>query len=61
MWFRESRVAVPAVGIDDEPQADDATNSRPAIEIEDLTKVYHMGEVEVHALRGLSLHCRPGN
>jgi putative ABC transport system ATP-binding protein len=60
VWFRESRVAAPAVGIDDEPQAEDLTNSRPAIEIEDLTKVYHMGEVEVHALRGLSLHVQAG-
>ena len=30
------------------------------IEIENITKVYRMGEVEVHALRGVSLHIEPG-
>ena len=30
------------------------------IEAEDLTKVYLMGEVEVHALRGVSLRIAPG-
>jgi putative ABC transport system ATP-binding protein len=33
---------------------------QPVIEIEKLTKVYKMGEVEVHALRGVSLTIRPG-
>ncbi len=30
------------------------------IEIENVTKVYRMGEVEVHALRGVSLKIEPG-
>ena len=30
------------------------------IEIENVTKVYQMGEVEVHALRGVSLRIEPG-
>ena len=30
------------------------------IEAEDLTKVYLMGEVEVHALRGVSIRVAPG-
>jgi putative ABC transport system ATP-binding protein len=33
---------------------------QPVIDIKDLTKVYKMGEVEVHALRGLSLWIEPG-
>ncbi|HIC90055.1 MAG TPA: ABC transporter ATP-binding protein [Anaerolineae bacterium] len=32
----------------------------PVIEIRDITKVYHMGEVEVHALRGVSLQVNQG-
>ncbi len=34
--------------------------SVPVIEIKDLTKVYHMGDVEVHALRGVSLQVHKG-
>ncbi len=30
------------------------------IEIDDITKVYHMGTVEVHALRGVSMRIAPG-
>ena len=30
------------------------------VDAQDLTKVYQMGEIEVHALRGLSLKIRPG-
>ncbi len=33
---------------------------RPLIQIQDVTKVYQMGEVEVHALRGVSLEVMPG-
>ena len=29
--------------------------SNPVIEVRDLTKVYRIGELEVHALRGVSL------
>ncbi|MFQ5855630.1 MAG: ABC transporter ATP-binding protein [Anaerolineae bacterium] len=32
----------------------------PVIQIQDVTKVYQMGEVQVHALRGVSLHVQPG-
>ena len=32
----------------------------PVIHIQDVTKVYHMGEVEVHALRGISVQVRSG-
>jgi len=32
----------------------------PVIQAEELTKVYRMGEVEVHALRGLSLRVKRG-
>jgi putative ABC transport system ATP-binding protein len=30
------------------------------IELENITKVYEMGEIEVHALRGVSLHVQEG-
>jgi len=32
----------------------------PVIDIRDLTKAYQMGEVEVHALRGVSMQVMPG-
>ena len=35
-------------------------NGRPIIEIRDLRKVYHVGDVEVPALRGLDLDVQPG-
>jgi putative ABC transport system ATP-binding protein len=38
----------------------DQTTPEPLIEIVDLTKVYVMGETEVHALRGVSLTIHPG-
>ena len=34
--------------------------SKSLIEIDDITKVYQMGEVQVHALRGVSLKIDPG-
>jgi len=34
--------------------------SKWVVEAKDITKVYQMGEVEVHALRGLSLNIAPG-
>ncbi|MBM3779600.1 MAG: ABC transporter ATP-binding protein [Acidimicrobiia bacterium] len=34
--------------------------AQPVIAVRDLTKVYHLGEVDVHALRGVSLDIHPG-
>lgn len=34
--------------------------NEPVIRIENVTKVYKMGEIEVHALRGVSLEIQPG-
>jgi putative ABC transport system ATP-binding protein len=36
------------------------TSSSPVIQIRDITKVYQMGDVQVHALRGVSLDVCPG-
>ncbi|MFQ5857068.1 MAG: ABC transporter permease [Anaerolineae bacterium] len=36
------------------------TGKRPVIELADVTKVYQLGEVEVRALRGVSLHIEEG-
>ena len=33
----------------------------PVISVRDLTKTYDVGEVEVHALRGVSLDISPGS
>ena len=35
-------------------------DSQPLIDIRDVTKIYRMGDLEVHALRGVSLQVRPG-
>jgi putative ABC transport system ATP-binding protein len=35
-------------------------DSQPLIDIGDVTKVYRMGDLEVHALRGVSLQIYPG-
>ena len=35
-------------------------NGRTLISIEDVAKVYWMGVVDVHALRGVSLQVHPG-
>src|SRR6185369_9896173 len=37
-----------------------APEPRPVIELEHIHKVYQMGDVEVHALRGISLTIREG-
>lgn len=34
--------------------------TQPAIAVDNLHKVYDLGEVQVHALRGVSLHVQPG-
>jgi len=39
---------------------DDHSRNGTLIQIEDMTKVYQMGEVQVHALRGLSLAVQKG-
>ena len=36
------------------------STNQPVIRIEDITKIYQMGEVQVHALRGVSLCVEPG-
>ena len=36
------------------------TQASPAIQVRDLHKIYHLGEVQVHALRGVSLSVQRG-
>ena len=36
------------------------TKNLPLIQIAEMTKVYQMGDIEVHALRGVSLDVQPG-
>jgi len=38
----------------------DAFKNEPVIRVKDLKKVYRMGDVEVHALRGIDLEVQPG-
>jgi putative ABC transport system ATP-binding protein len=38
----------------------DVAKPRNVIEIDDLMKVYRMGEIEIHALRGVSLDIKEG-
>jgi putative ABC transport system ATP-binding protein len=57
-YCRQSAQAKPPTSTEQEKDRtmDDQPNkSGPLIQIEDMTKVYKMGTVEVHALRGLSL------
>ena len=44
----------------DRTMDDQPNKSGPLIQIEDMTKVYQMGTVQVHALRGISLAVRQG-
>jgi putative ABC transport system ATP-binding protein len=43
-----------------EPTSDPSERADAVFEAHDLTKVYHMGEVEVHALRGVDLELFAG-
>ena len=50
-----------ATGTGEEPRARrEAAGGPPVFEVRDLTKVYHQGEVEVHALRGVDLQLFAG-
>ena len=42
------------------PQANDRALSAPVIELDHIHKTYKMGDIEVHALRGISLTIRQG-
>ena len=35
-------------------------NPTPVVRVEDLTKTYQMGAIDVHALRGVSFDVQPG-
>jgi putative ABC transport system ATP-binding protein len=51
----EEEAAVPGTGLGRKGMSD-----RALIEISDITKTYQMGEVEVHALRGVSMQVEEG-
>ena len=36
------------------------STTQPLLALDDVTKVYHMGDVDVHALRGVSLAVQEG-
>ena len=42
------------------PTAQDAAEQRVVIDVRDITKIYRMGDIEVGALRGVSLKIREG-
>ena len=46
--------------VEDEDEHEDDFGMKPVIKLEDLHKVYHTGEVDVHAVRGVSLEIQPG-
>lgn len=43
-----------------ETLSQEQTSNTPVIDITDLTKIYQMGEVQVHALRGVTLQVQTG-
>ena len=45
-----------STGVDGGPRRE----TRTVLEVRDVTKCYHLGEVEVHALRGINLRVREG-
>ncbi len=45
---------------EDEEENDDDYKMKPVIKLADIHKVYHTGEVDVHAVRGVSLDIAPG-
>jgi len=59
VWPRRNRTAE-GVGSVAEVHSEARSDLAPVIRIKDLTKVYRMGEFEVHALRGLSLEVSEG-
>jgi putative ABC transport system ATP-binding protein len=44
----------------DAPRPDNLPERQPLIALTDLVKTYNMGEIQVHALRGVSLHIQKG-
>jgi putative ABC transport system ATP-binding protein len=58
---RESCAAIRRVSQGENTMSQPTTGTNgPVIQIDDMTKVYQMGEVQVHALRGVSLSVQAG-
>lgn len=53
-------VASPRVVGDGAAQPGGVKNQHPVIHLQNISKVYRMGDMEVHALRGVSLEILPG-
>jgi len=46
--------------VESKPDTEAAATSAPVIRVENVHKTYDLGEIQVHALRGVSLAISPG-
>ena len=56
----DTKIIESTVGTESRAASERATRTEPVIQLDHLHKVYKMGDIEVHALRGVSLEIRQG-